>query len=85
VDCVKRYCGVPGRLQDVSLSAVCWGCGCGGLGVCVFMLDTADNLELVDKFGFCYLGDMLGKGGGTEEASKTRIWCVWANSMSLVT
>jgi len=44
----------------------------------VFMLDTANNLELVDKF--CYLADMLGKSGGAEEAPRTRV--LGANSIS---
>jgi len=38
----------------------------GAKGLYVFMLDTMDNLVSVDKF--CYLGDMLWKGGGAEEA-----------------
>jgi len=42
----------------------------GAMGDGVFMLDTADNLELVDKFR--YLGDMLGKGGGAEEAQEQK-------------
>jgi len=33
----------------------------------IFKLDTVDNFELVYQF-FCYLGYMLGKGGGAEEA-----------------
>ena len=34
------------------------------------MLGATDKLEIVDKF--CYLGDMLGKCGGAEEASRVR-------------
>ena len=33
------------------------------------------KIELVDKF--CYLGDMIGAGGGVEEATRTRIKCAW--------
>jgi hypothetical protein len=33
-------------------------------------------LELMDKF--CYLGDVIGYGGGAEEASRTRVRCAWA-------
>jgi len=48
-----------------------------------FMLDTADKLELVDKF--CYLGNILGVQSylgdilrcGAEEASRTRAKCAW--------
>jgi len=56
--------------QYLSLSAVC-----SAKVVSVYMLDMADKLKLVDKF--CYLGDMLGKGGGAEKASRTRVMCVW--------
>jgi len=38
-----------------------------------FMLDTANKLELVDKF--CYLGDVLGEGVGADDASRTRVRC----------
>ena len=31
------------------------------------------ELEVVDKF--CYLGDVIGKGGGAEEASGARVRC----------
>src|SRR5271165_3460754 len=33
------------------------------------------ELECVDKF--CYLGDMIGVGGGAEEATRTRVRCAW--------
>jgi len=36
----------------------------------VFMLDTLNNLELVEKF--CYSGEMLDKSRGAEEASRTK-------------
>ena len=32
-----------------------------------------DKIECVEKF--CYLGDMLGAGGGVEEASRNRVRC----------
>ena len=35
-------------------------------------------LERLSKF--CYLGDMIGCGGGAEEASRARVWCAWASS-----
>ena len=35
-------------------------------------LDDGSKFELVDKF--CYLSDMFCAGGGSEEASKTRVW-----------
>jgi len=38
-------------------------------------LGESDKLECVNKF--CYLGDMIGAGGGAEEASRTRVRCAW--------
>ena len=34
------------------------------------------KMEGVDSF--CYLGDMIGCGGGAEEASRARVRCAWA-------
>src|SRR3989441_13038659 len=39
------------------------------------------TLEVVDKF--CYLGDVIGKGGGAEEASRARVRCVWGKFRDL--
>ena len=33
------------------------------------------KLECVPKF--CYLGDTLGAGGGTEETARARVQCDW--------
>ena len=40
-----------------------------------FILGASEKLEVVDRF--CYLGDMLGKGGGAEESSRVRVKCAW--------
>src|SRR5437867_11445070 len=40
-----------------------------------FVLGAREELEVVDKF--CYLGDVIGKGGGAEEASRARVRCAW--------
>src|SRR2546425_1515899 len=40
-----------------------------------------EELEVVDKF--CYLGDVIGKGGGAEEASRTRVRCAWGKFRDL--
>jgi len=37
------------------------------------------KIELVDKF--CYLGDMIGAGGGVEEATRTRVKCAWGKNL----
>ena len=42
---------------------------------------NGDTLECVDKF--CYLGDMIGSGGGAEEASMMRVKCAWGNFREL--
>ena len=39
------------------------------------------KIELVDKF--CYLGDMIGAGGGVEEATRTRVKCAWGKFREL--
>ena len=38
-------------------------------------LDEKVNFEMVDQF--CYLGDMIGAGGGVTAASRTRVRCGW--------
>jgi len=38
-------------------------------------LRVGEALEIVDRF--CYLGDMIGDGGGAEEASRVRVQCAW--------
>ena len=35
----------------------------------------------MDKF--CYLGDMIGSGGGAEDASSMRVKCAWGKFMEL--
>jgi hypothetical protein len=40
------------------------------------VLTQDSKLEMVSSF--CYLGDMLGSGGGAGEATRTRIRCAWA-------
>ena len=44
-------------------------------------IDGDGKVECVGKF--CYLGDMIGSGGGAEEASKARVRCVWAKFREL--
>jgi len=38
-------------------------------------LGQGEKLEVVQKF--CYLGDMIGSGGGAEEAARARVRCAW--------
>jgi len=39
------------------------------------MISSLDDLEFVDKL--CYLGLLIGAGGGVEKASRARIRCSW--------
>jgi len=77
---------LSGRLQDVDVSWPIYRClQCVGVGIwvpmglVVFMLNTMDNLELVDKF--CYLSDMLGKEPRKRQAQKLGVF--GENSMGL--
>ena len=64
---------------------MCRNC-CGGGGKAVeetkqFVLETSDKLEVVENF--CYLGDVIGKGGGAEESSRARVRCAWGKFRAL--
>ena len=73
----KKCSSVKGRLQDV-VNYCCPTCVQGRSDNVVkqedLVLDGAGKLEYVDRF--CYLGDMLGAGGGVEDASRNRVKCV---------
>ena len=42
---------------------------------------NGDTLECVGKF--CYLADMIGSGGGAEDASSMRVKCAWGKFWEL--
>ena len=44
-------------------------------------LGDGQSLECVEKF--CYLGDMIGAGGGAEEAARARVRCAWSKFREL--
>ena len=44
-------------------------------------LDGVGNFDFVNKF--CYLGDMIGAGGGAEEASRARVRSAWCKFREL--
>ena len=46
-----------------------------------FSLRSGYVLECVDKF--CYLGDMIGSGGGAVEAVRNRVRCAWCKFREL--
>jgi hypothetical protein len=82
---VHRKCsGLKGRLRSDDRYR-CPTCVSGVLDKPVeqkhVLLDDGGQLECVDRF--CYLGDMLGVGGGAEEASRTRVKCAWGKFMEL--
>jgi hypothetical protein len=80
----KRCSGIFGKLQNVT-GFRCKMCVAGiqtqpvMLGEVSLGLDG--KLECVDKFR--YLGDMIGAGGGAEEASRARVRSAWAKFREL--
>ena len=67
--------GSLGKLVDFK----CRNCSRGDVNVVdgakQFKVGTSDELEVVEKF--CYLDDVIGKGGGAEESSRARVRCAW--------
>jgi hypothetical protein len=47
----------------------------------VLLSDNAGQLDCVHTF--CYLGDVIGDGGGTEEATTARVKCAWSKFKEL--
>src|SRR5437867_180448 len=45
------------------------------------VLGNNDRMEVVEKF--CYLGDVIGKGGGADESSIARVRCAWGKFTDL--
>jgi hypothetical protein len=79
----QRCSGLSGRLQGV-LGFRCGWCANGSPGKEVVQdteIGHCVKLEGVKKF--CYLGDMIGAGGGVEEASRARVRCAWAKFREL--
>ena len=78
----KKCSGVKGRLQKV-VDYCCPSWASYGTEPVYrqvdVVLDDSDRLESVDKF--CCLGDMLGAGGGAEEATVNR--CGWTKFSEL--
>ena len=77
----KKCCGISGRLKKTM--EVDYRCPVCVRGVRAnneienkkeIMLGQ-ESLECVDKF--CYLGDMIGAGGGAGDAVRARVRCAW--------
>src|SRR3989442_6845818 len=83
----KRCSRVVGSLVNAAKVGdfKCRTCSGGGVkvvdGVRQVVLEAMEELEVVDKF--CYLGDVIGKGGGAEEASRARVRCAWGKFRDL--
>jgi len=79
-----RCSGVTGKLQNVA-GFRCKRCVDGLFREVVamkdIMINSLDKLECDDNF--CYLGDLIGAGGGAEEASRSRVRCVSAKFRKL--
>ncbi len=77
---IHRKCsGVKGKLMS-GMNFRCPVClgqvqSCAKEDVGEVSMNQEEVLECVKKF--CYLGDMLGCGGGAGEASRTRVRCAW--------
>src|SRR5258708_37311609 len=60
----------------------CWGGGGKAVEKTKQLeLGTSDKIEVVEKF--CYLGDVIEKGGGAEESSRARVRCAWGKFRDL--
>lgn len=79
----KRCSGIRGRLQNVADYRCAF---CLGTHVNPERIDRVNigdiSLECVDKF--CYLGDVIGAGGGAEASSVARIRAGWNKFRELV-
>jgi Reverse transcriptase (RNA-dependent DNA polymerase)/Endonuclease/Exonuclease/phosphatase family len=80
----KKCSGISGSLQNVK-DYQCKRCRDGNPtrqdALKEVSLGTREKLECVEKF--CYLGDMIGAGGGAEVASRTRVRCAWGKFKEL--
>ena len=76
-----------GRLAKVAKMGdfKCRNCSGGEVkvvdGVRQVVLGAMEELEVADKF--CYLGDVIVKGRGAEEASRARVRCAWGKFRDL--
>ena len=82
---IHRKCSVVvGSLEKIG-NFMCRNCTAGGGKVVdeikQFVLGNNDKLEIVEKF--CYLGDVIGRGGGANESSIARVICAWEKFMDL--
>src|SRR3989441_12199258 len=82
---IHRGCSVlEGSLEKIG-NFMCRNCTAGGVKVVdevkQFVLGNNAKMGVVEKF--CYLGDVIGKGGSAEESSIARVRCAWRKFMDL--
>ena len=79
----KRCSGLSGSLNNVSFErSICVGSeGREEEGEKDVQIDCDGKVECVGEF--CYLGDLIGSGGGAEEASRARVRCAWSKFREL--
>lgn len=76
----KKCSGITGKLKPDS-SFQCKTCvrkGEHGDLVDKKEIDLGSGVVLEQVKSFCYLGDVIGAGGGAEDASRNRVKCGWA-------
>ena len=74
----KRCSGISGSLNAID-DFECQRCVDGimhGESRKEMEIENVGKLECVEKF--CYMGNMIGAGGGAEEASRARVQCAWS-------
>lgn len=71
----KKCRGLTGSLNVVSFERTKCVEG-GGRGGKEMEIDCKGKVKCVGKF--CYLGDMIGSGGGAEERLRAIVRCAWA-------
>ena len=77
----KKCTNIKGSLK-VDPNFCCSSCIAGPVEVLKEVkIGVNDTLECVEKF--CYLGDMIGSGGGAEEASRARVRSAWSKFKQL--
>ena len=82
----KRCSGEIRRLQDI-IGFRCSRCVANANATTQIVekqdIKLAEDATLECVAKFCYLGDMIGAGGGAEEASRNRVRCAWSKFREL--
>src|SRR5580698_5591187 len=80
----KAYSGMKGKMT-ANANFQCSKCTIGDSDDTTelkeLLIGNTDKVDCIDMF--CYLGDVIGDGGGVEEASRARVRCAWSKFMEL--